>query len=67
MGGLSPFPSHDYPKYETPSKQYENGPIAYFEVITGLQGRTITLACPYDPHMQKYGEFREIPAPLPRT
>jgi len=35
-GGLSPSPSHDYSEYETPSKQYENGPITYFEVITGL-------------------------------
>ena len=32
----SSFPSHDYPEYETPSKKYENGPIAYFEVITGF-------------------------------
>ena len=28
--GLSPFPSHDYPEYETPSKRYENGSITYF-------------------------------------
>ena len=35
--GISPFPSHDYTEIETPSKQYENGSIAYFEVITGLQ------------------------------
>ena len=34
--GFSPFQSHDYPEYEMPSKQYENGPITYFEVITGL-------------------------------
>ena len=34
--GLSPFPSHDYPEYETSSKQYENGSITYFEVINGL-------------------------------
>ena len=32
----SPFPSHDYPEYETPSKQYENGPITHFGVIAGL-------------------------------
>ena len=34
--GLSPLPSHDYPEYETPSKQYENGPITSFGVSTGL-------------------------------
>ena len=34
--GFSPFPSYDYPEYETPFKQYENGPITYFAVITGL-------------------------------
>ena len=30
MGELSPFPSHDYPEYKKPSKQYENGPITYW-------------------------------------
>ena len=58
MGPLA-FPlSHDYPEYETPSKQYENGPITYFEVITGLQRPyNITLANPNQPHMQKNGKF----------
>ena len=28
--GLSFVSFHDYPKYNTPSKQYENGPIIYF-------------------------------------
>ena len=27
---------HDYPEHETPSKQYENGAITNYEVITGL-------------------------------
>ena len=34
--GLSPSPSNDYPEYESPYKQFENGPITYFEVITGF-------------------------------
>ena len=34
--GLSPVSSHDYPEYKTPSKQYENGSITCFEVITCL-------------------------------
>ena len=34
--GLSPFASHDYPEYETPSKQNENGPMTYVELITDL-------------------------------
>ena len=28
--GISPVSFHDYPEYETPSQQYENGPITYF-------------------------------------
>ena len=35
-GELSLFPSHGYPEFKTPSKQYENGPITYFEVIAAL-------------------------------
>ena len=36
--GLSLVSFLDYPKYKTPSKQYENEPITYLcsEVITGL-------------------------------
>ena len=30
-----------YPEYETPSKQYENGPVTYFGVLPAFQGRTI--------------------------
>ena len=34
---VMPFPSHDYPEYETPSQQYENGQITYFEYVTDIQ------------------------------
>ena len=30
---LSPVSSHDYPECKTPSKQYENGPITYYQVL----------------------------------
>ena len=36
MGGLSPFPSHVYPEYKTPSKQHENHQLPILGVITGL-------------------------------
>ena len=35
-GGGGARRSHEYPEYKTPSKQYESGPITYFEVIAGL-------------------------------
>ena len=40
---LSPFPSHDYPEYETSSKQYENGPITILRSLPSFQGCTITI------------------------
>ena len=60
MGGLSLFPSNDYPEYQAPSKHYENGPIAYFEKhFPVFQDRTVTLrAHPDDLHM--YAEICEI-------
>ena len=67
MDVLSRFPSHDYPEYETPSEQYENGPIAYFEVSPAFEGRIITLGHPDETHIQKYGKIGKIPVPLTRT
>ena len=65
--GLSPFPSHGYTEYETPPKQYENGPMTYFRVITCLSRPQHTLAHPDELHMQKYGKFGQIPVPRTRT
>ena len=66
---LSPFPSHDYPAYETPSQKYENASITYFEIITGLPRPYHITNPPWWAayNMQKYGKFGEIPIPLTRT
>ena len=56
MWGLSPVSFHDYPEYQTPSKQYRNGPNQFFGELPAFQGCTMTLAHPDQTHMQKYGK-----------
>ena len=59
--GVTPFQYHIYAEYETPSQQYENGQITYFDVCTGLprpcHNTTTTLA-----HLDEAGPefFRQM-------